>query len=109
MKTVLLMVICFAATLLITASAMAITGNQLKELADECEQNPTFYACGAFSGYVVGFSETSRPTPSCVPEGVTNNQVTEVVRKYLKDHPEELHLHAVDLVQKALNKAWPCK
>ena len=32
-----------------------------------------------------------------------------VVKKYLNDHPEQLHLHQGILIDKALIEAFPCK
>jgi hypothetical protein len=95
MKTVV--ILCLISTFLFTASALAVTGNQLKECSE-----------AFFEGYVVGATDGVH-FGACIPEGVTNDQVYEVVRKYLKDHPEELHLHAVTLIKKAFIKAWPCK
>ena len=57
-------------------------------------------------GYVLGVHETL--PIFCIPAGVTNRQITEVVSKYLKDHPEKLHLNASDLVIDAIQTAWPC-
>jgi hypothetical protein len=45
----------------------------------------------------------------CPPKEMTYDQAADVVRKYLKDHPEELHLRAVILINKAMRHAWPCK
>jgi hypothetical protein len=100
-------VLCFAVTLLFTASAMATTGNELKQLADDGER--VRFADGVFIGFVMGVAETGWSPAPCVPTNATNGQYVEVVRKYLKDHPEELHLPATILIQKAFNKAWPCK
>ncbi len=46
---------------------------------------------------------------SCIPENVTNGQVSDVVIKYLRDHPEERHILAAILVVKAMAEAFPCK
>ncbi len=45
----------------------------------------------------------------CVPDEVTVGQITKVVVKYLKDHPEKLHLGAGLLTMTALKDAFPCK
>ena len=96
------------ATELFTAPAIATTGNDLKQLADRGEENPNFYSEGVFEGYVAGITDTILLN-ACIPKDVTNKQMVEVVRKYLKDHPKELQLHAKDLVKKAVDAAWPCK
>ena len=121
-----LMVLCFVATLLITASAMAArTGTWLKECTDRAE--PALAAmdkgerasiaevgeaavfAAIFFGYVEGVVDEGWSPAPCITEGVTKKQIFEVVRKYLKDHPEELGLPAATIIQKAINKAWPCK
>ncbi len=100
-----LICICVAVMLLATIPAMAMTGNDLKELGDNRVDNALFL------GYVFGTLDTNNsPIPNlCIPHNAINKQVVEVVRKYLKDHPEELHLLGSELVKKALPAAWPCK
>ncbi|WP_367159421.1 Rap1a/Tai family immunity protein [Mesorhizobium sp.] len=44
----------------------------------------------------------------CIPSGATNDQLAEVVIKYLGDHPEELHYPAAPLSMVAIAKAFPC-
>jgi Rap1a immunity proteins len=43
----------------------------------------------------------------CVPNGVTNGQVTKVVLAYTDKHPEQLHYPADVIVTKAISEAWP--
>ena len=100
--------ICAAAILLAAPSAIALTGSQLKEDGDKIETAPGSYSSGYFDGYVLGVLDLTQER-LCIAERATMGQVLEVVRKYLKDHPEELHLRASDLVIKALQTAWPCK
>ena len=46
---------------------------------------------------------------TCVPEArVALGQLTDVVIKYLRDHPEERHLHGAVLVITAVSDAFPC-
>ena len=47
------------------------------------------------------------PAP-CTPKGASLGQLARVVKKYLQDHPEFLHLDAGGLVYNALNEAFPC-
>jgi hypothetical protein len=44
----------------------------------------------------------------CNPVKSTHSQVTLVVKKYLSEHPEKLHLDADGLVLEALIEAFPC-
>ena|SRR5271157_2858272 len=120
-----LMVLCFVAILLITGLAMAKTGNWLKECTDKGEQafaamdkgegastsevGEAAVFAAIFFGYVEGVTDQGWSPAPCIPEGADRKQIFEVVRKYLKDHPEELDLRATTLIQKAVNEAWPCK
>jgi len=113
------------ATLLITASAMAKTGSWLKECTDKGEQALTAMDKGEgasvpevgeaavfaaiFFGYVEGVIDEGWSPAPCIPEGTDRKQIFQVVRKYLKDHPEQLDLRAATIIQKAVNEAWPCK
>jgi hypothetical protein len=45
----------------------------------------------------------------CPPKGVTRNQTTAVVLKYLEAHPERLHMDFKMLASEALHEAWPCR
>ena len=87
---------------------MSTTGNDLKQLADRGEENPNFYSEGVFEGYIMGIAETTLSN-QCTAKDVPNRETVEAVRKYLKQHPEELHLPAKALVKKAINAAWSCK
>ena len=103
-----LICICVAVCLLATSPAMAtMTGNDLKLAADDGEKHPNSYPDGVFDGYVTGVTETI--TNLCIPDTVSDGQIMVVIRKYLKDHPEELHLYAPALILKAVQAAWPCK
>ena len=47
----------------------------------------------------------------CVPQGETDvksGQLVEVVKLYLRDHPEKRHLPAADLVTAAIKEKFPC-
>lgn len=104
-----LICICLATILLAAVPAMAqlMTGNQLKNWADIGEKSPDFWDNALFLGYVTGVAEGTC-VKRCNPPGVTNEQFLAVVRKYLKDYPEKLHLPASDLVTMASQTAWPC-
>jgi hypothetical protein len=44
----------------------------------------------------------------CPGKGVTNEQVVDVVVKWLEDHPENRELPAPYIIMESLNKAFPC-
>jgi|JI10StandDraft_1071094.scaffolds.fasta_scaffold170890_2 hypothetical protein len=54
-------------------------------------------------------NETSSPAFICGPDNSTLGQVTDVIIKFLQDHPSDRHLDAVPLSLRALREAWPCK
>lgn len=60
--------------------------------------------------YISGLSDGLRQGGMlCLPEGVTLGQQVAVVRKYLNDHPESLHLPRATLASSALTAAFRCK
>jgi hypothetical protein len=86
--------------LLLSSTAWAVTGNQLKQWSVSHE--------GLFGGYIMGVVETLDAGVFCQPEGVTNGQQWDVVKKYIDDKPEELHHLGSIIVITALKKAFPC-
>ena len=52
---------------------------------------------------------TNTDSVVCMPTGVTGGQGKLIAVKWLKDHPQELHLGASLLTLKALIAAFPCK
>ena len=48
-----------------------------------------------------------QPKKFCLPETVTPRQLRSTVIKYLRDNQEKLHMPAVELVIKALEKTFP--
>jgi hypothetical protein len=105
-----LIVVCCATAMLLFAdiSNAAMTGNKLKELADQSEKFSNLVSEAFLTGFVSGIADANFSL-LCFPEGVTYGQEVEVVKKYLKEHPEELHLEGNVLVMKAIRTAWPCK
>ena len=60
--------------------------------------------------YVLGMSDALVDDEKiCPSQGVVDQQIAIVVKKYLSDHPESLNRDAVELVEDALKKAFPCK
>jgi hypothetical protein len=53
--------------------------------------------------------ETDSNASPCPGKGVTEEQVTEVVIKWVEDHPADRNLPGPYLVMKALNEAFPCR
>jgi hypothetical protein len=62
---------------------------------------------GFVHGVVDGWILAGKPL--CVPDQVSFSEESLVVSKYLRGHPDELHLEPAVLVIRAMNHAWPCK
>jgi hypothetical protein len=45
---------------------------------------------------------------TCYPDDLTNLQASLIVEKYMRDHPEALHLSAITIAAVALSKSFPC-
>lgn len=99
---------------LVATPAFAFTGNQLKtwmandEAMDRRTPGANGYAAGLFTGYVSGVADTVQGKCWCLRPHITQGQIFEIVKKYLNDHPELLHLWASDIVESALREALPC-
>jgi hypothetical protein len=49
------------------------------------------------------------PKLVCAPDGITETQIHDIVRKHLAEHPEKRHIDAAGLTLYALIQAFPCK
>jgi hypothetical protein len=98
-------------------------------LAEFCKESPKPTALetlhrGMCAGYIVGVKDAEETTKIslraanmedkrrltfCVDQRVTNGQLLDVVNKFLKDHPEVLHLSAAMIIDGALARSFPCK
>lgn len=115
--TIRVMLVALALLLYGPKSAVAynafFSGNNLLELCNDPSME------GACLEYVAGVADVLsilvedgsslngfRP---CVPvAGVKVSQLSDIVVRYLRTHPEERHLTAASLVAKALSLAFPC-
>ena len=68
----------------------------------------TFYIMGVTDAESI--TTLSRRSPLfCIPYGVTGEQLTDVVKKYLGEHPEQRHATGASLVITAMANAFPCR
>ena len=81
------------------------TGNSLlKRLSGDPFVDRTFALA-----YIAGVADHADVTREvCAQPGVQANQLKEIVLKYLKNHPENRHHPAAELVVNALKGAFPC-
>jgi hypothetical protein len=128
MKQMIIAVLACFAVLAATpdyADSVVVTYNTYgKDLLHYCDDFITRTAtvnesAGICQGFVEGAIDTynigavgqsiKNPPLLCIPETVNLDQAIRVVRKYLEDHPEKLHLPAAKLVIEAIKTAWPCQ
>jgi hypothetical protein len=75
---------------------------------------------GFCAGYVAGVTDveavwsgvekgTSKATHYCMPKEATNKQVLRILKKWLDNNPDKLHLRADTIIHMALLAAFPCK
>jgi len=117
------------ASLAISAIIMCCGAAQAQEVPKEIDwlSGDAFLArCGdvggAFCiGYVTGLMDEAVnvrtiyqvlgekvPTLWCIPRGVTSNDTTQAVIKYLVAHPDQRALAAASTAEVALKAAYPC-
>lgn len=106
-------------TAVFSSSARAYTGNEI--YADMQAQAGSYEASRALS-YVRGAIDSANFFAAldlsvnkhhtmvylCFPEGVTNGQAFDVVKKYLVDNPSERNATAATLTMIALARTWGC-
>ena len=68
------------------------------------------YIIGFFNGLgLAQIAARRKKLPlSCYPDDLTNLQASLIVEKYMRDHPETLHLSAITIAATALALAFPC-
>ena len=100
------------AMLLASANVFADGYFRGKDLLEFCGVDRK--ACGLF---LMGVSDTHNAFVAwgetnklcCKPSEVTDEILVLVVTKYLREHPEHLHLGAAGITLTAMSVAWPCR
>ena len=93
----------------VAAEMEDVSGAYLKNICTSYVERPASTLEGMCIGYVVGvISVVKYMNYFCLPVKSTHSQATLVVKKYLAEHPEKLHLDADGLVLEALKEAFPC-
>jgi len=90
-----------------------MTGNDLKEACAALKGTQASVLC---LGYIGGALDSMRAinhalsvNTVCEPRGVTGDQLIAMTRKYLDDHPTDLHLQAASLIIDMITTAYPCQ
>ena len=93
----------------VAAEMEDVSGALLKKICTSYVDRPASTFDGMCVGYVVGvMSVVEYMNYFCRPVKSTHSQAILVVKKYLSEHPEALHLDADGLVLDALVEAFPC-
>ena len=93
----------------VAAEMEDVSGALLKKICTSYSDRPASTLDGMCIGYVVGVMSVVEYTNYfCRPMKSTHSQAILVVKKYLFEHPEKLHLDADGLVLEALIEAFPC-
>lgn len=91
---------------------VGITGSDLLEICENGQmngQNRDEYSGGLCLGFIIGVLDINFDTRLYCLEKSTNKQISMIVVKWMKTHPEELHFSAKWIVSKALFNIFPCR
>ena len=94
---------------LVPAHAEYKDGNQLHSQMQEKYASMDWFNA---IGYVTGVADTLTGITVCGPNGgsgIPAQQVYDIVKQYLQDHPGTRHLSADRLVGRALERVFPCR
>jgi hypothetical protein len=93
-----------------------LNGTELKTFIDAADRieagrqrNGDFQDSASLRGYVMGVHDAMERLALCVPEGITVAQIVAIVKKYVKDNPEQWNKPANVLVVSALRPTFACK
>jgi Rap1a immunity proteins len=88
------------------------SGLQIAEVASTPnDQREAYQLTRGFAlGFVLGVAEAGNKVLFCMPEQgvIVVQQIQDVVRAYLRDHPADRHESASDLTVRALKAVYPC-
>jgi hypothetical protein len=102
-----------------TESRQGTTGNWLLEVCTEKKEGSVKAIGDALScvWYLRGVADTldvwvkadQENARACIPGGVTNIQMRDVVLDFLQKNPKDRHRSGAEVVTFALVEAWPCR
>jgi hypothetical protein len=103
------------AVALLLASPLASHATTGNELHSYCQGETTPLCSGIVGGTVHGYAlaemvhEQQIKRTLCLPSGVANQQLIDIVKSYLKANPSKRHQDAYLLILLAAVEAYPCK
>jgi hypothetical protein len=101
MKTLLI-----AAILILACNAaQAATGNEYLAFDTRTQAN---MVADIVTGLFTAFAIMNEKPPACIPEGVTNGQISKLVIQTLQKQPQHLHYDMGVLLMATLTNNFPC-
>jgi hypothetical protein len=96
------------------AACAELTGNDWLDACNNAESTPKYAMCvGYLSGTLDGIRLMQKATGTIIlcepPQGITLAQWVAIIRKYLNDHPEQLHYMAASIIPGIVKQAFPCQ
>jgi hypothetical protein len=96
------------------------SGNDFLPLCGDMTDSPTVppdfhwgeclgYIRGVDDGVEMAYDIMGQSQPYCIPSEVTSGQMSRVLIKFIKDHPEKAHSKTSVLEIEAFMNAFPCK
>jgi Rap1a immunity proteins len=103
-----------ASTIAQAAGIVWLLGNDLARKCNASAQDN--FALGDCAGYVTAVADImsqpewpySQQAKACLVPEVERGQLVAVVKRYVAEHPEQLHYTAFSVVAVALAQAFPC-
>jgi hypothetical protein len=98
-------------------AAIIWSGNQMNDLCQHYREDKyksqlgtgcAMYIAGATQTVIMSGGTEDLPW-ACPGTGVNQEQITDVVVKWLTDHPEKRDLPAPVISAEAMHEAWPCE
>ena len=108
------MVFVIVAVLTAPVSAGALSGVELYQSCQDKKRGVgnivcTAYIHGLVDGMTMGVASEKFPGKYCPPDsGISAPQARLIIEKFLRDHPERLHVEAGLVAGLAIIEAFPC-
>jgi Rap1a immunity proteins len=103
MKRVISLILLAVMFFAVPAKASNPTANDLYALRSEDKAQYEMFVCGFYLGLISG----SRSANDTIPAGVTAQQISDIVSKYMDAHPEKRHLDIKEFICEAIVAAFP--
>ncbi|WP_151901381.1 Rap1a/Tai family immunity protein [Sulfurimonas hydrogeniphila] len=90
------------------AGNLLVDGSKAWEQIENGNKNYNSLALGFYMGTISGVSASLDGKQFCIPKDISNNQLCAIVRKYIKNNPEEWN-NGNWMIFSSLGQAFPCK